>query len=73
MKAEFFANLYFLIKTSESNTLKQVGKLLYNLKEHNVFTREELNVLFEIYETAKKAKTDKEIIEEDEEIMEEAI
>ncbi len=58
-----FANLYFLIKTSSGNTLKQVGKLLYNIKNCGILSKGELNYLFEIYEQ----KRDREVEEESEE------
>ena len=64
-----FSNLYFLIKMSDNDTLKQVGKLLYNLKQF--LPKAEISYLFDIYE-AKKAKIEKETEIEDipkEEIM----
>ncbi|MGC9000894.1 hypothetical protein [Caldisericum sp.] len=65
-----FSNLYFLIKMSDNDTLKQVGKLLYNLKQF--LPKAEISYLFDIYE-AKKAKIEKETEAEIEDISKEEI
>lgn len=49
-----FSNLYYIIMTSSENTLKNVGKLLYNLKATEVLKKEELNELFDAYERRKE-------------------
>jgi hypothetical protein len=58
-----FANLYFLIKMSNGDILKQIGKLLYNLKQY--LPKAEISYLFELYES-KKAKEEKEDVPEEE-------
>jgi len=61
-----FNSLYFLIRTSCGNTFKQVGKLLYSLKDYGVLTKGEINYLFDIYES-RKQKLNNTNPEEDEE------
>ena len=55
LNQSIFTDCYFLIKESQGNTLKRVGKILYHLKEKNVLSKGELNYLFEYYERKKNS------------------
>lgn len=62
-----FSALYFLLKLTEGNALKQVGKLIYGLMDKGVLTKGEINCLFDLYEKrkSKDEHVEEEVIEEE--------
>lgn len=56
-----FSNLYYMIITSDEKVMKNIGKLLYNIKNTNILTKEELNELFEVYERQKEKTKNNEL------------
>ncbi|MEM4958813.1 MAG: hypothetical protein QXX12_02945 [Nanopusillaceae archaeon] len=54
MEDSLFSDIYWLIATAHVKNISRLGRLLYKLKDTNLLSKEEINVLFDIYERKKK-------------------
>lgn len=62
-----FSDIYWLIVTANTKNISRLGKLLYKLKDTNILKKEEISVLFDVYESKKK-KLEEEINETSNEV-----